>query len=42
MLLPYYGAGCRTNPLVVRGKAKKGTCSFFSYGTAYVLRKGQR
>jgi putative transposase len=41
-LLPYYGADRRTNPLVVRGKAKKGTCSFFSYGTAYVIRKGQR
>ena len=41
-LLPYYGADRRTNPLVVRSKAKKGTCSFFSYGTAYVIRKGQR
>jgi putative transposase len=41
-LLPYYGADRRTNPLVVRSKAKKGTCSFFGYGTAYVVRKGQR
>ena len=41
-LLPYYGADRRTNPHVVRSKAKKGTCSFYGYGTAYVLRKGQR
>src|SRR5512135_1235788 len=41
-LLPYYGADRRTNPQIVRGKAKKGTCSFFGYGTAYVLRKGHR
>lgn len=34
-LLPSDGADRRTNPLVVRGKAKKGTCSFSSYGTAY-------
>jgi hypothetical protein len=41
-LLPYYGADAKTNPRVVRGKAKRGTCSFFGYGTAYVVRKGQR
>ncbi len=41
-LLPYYGADRRTNPHVVRGKAKKGTCSFYGYGTAYVIRKGRR
>jgi putative transposase len=40
--LPYYGADRRTNPHVVRGKAKKGTCSFYGYGTAYVLCKGRR
>jgi hypothetical protein len=26
----------------VRSKAKKGTCSFFGYGTAYIIRKGRR
>lgn len=41
-LLPYYGADRRTNPHVVRSKAKKGTCSFYGYGTAYVVRNGQR
>src|SRR3954465_3171311 len=41
-LLPFYGADAKTNPLVVRSKAKKGTCSFFGYGTAYVVRKGRR
>jgi hypothetical protein len=41
-LLPYYGADAKTNPLVVRSKAKKGTCSFHGYATAYVIRKGQR
>jgi hypothetical protein len=41
-LLPYYGADRKTNPDVVRSKAKKGTCSFFGYGTAYVIRKGRR
>ena len=39
-LLPYYGADAKTNPLVVRSKAKKGTCSFYGYGTAYVVHKG--
>ena len=41
-LLPYSGADRRTNPHVVRSKAKKGTCSFYGYGTAYVVRNGQR
>lgn len=41
-LLPYYGADAKANPLVVRSKAKKGTCSFFGYGTAYVIRNGRR
>jgi putative transposase len=41
-LLPYYGVDAKTNPLVVRSKAKKGTCSFFGYGTAYVVRNGWR
>src|SRR5512144_2427616 len=41
-LLPYYGADAKTNPLVVRSKAKKGTCSFYGYGTAYVVHKGWR
>jgi putative transposase len=41
-LLPYYGADRQTNPLVWRGKAKKGTCSFFGYGTAYIVRKARR
>jgi hypothetical protein len=41
-LQPYYGADAKTNPLVVRSKAKKGTCSFYGYGTAYVVRKGRR
>ena len=41
-LLPYYGADRKTNPDVVRSKAKKGTCSFFGYGTAYIICKGRR
>ena len=41
-LLPYYGADRKTNPHIVRSQAKKGTCSFFGYGTAYVIRKGRR
>lgn len=41
-LLPYYGQDAKSSPFVVRSKAKKGTCSFFGYGTAYVIRKGQR
>ena len=41
-LLPFYGADAKTDPLIVRSKAKKGTCSFFGYGTAYVVRKGRR
>jgi hypothetical protein len=39
-LLPYYGADRKTNPHIVRGKAKRGTCSFFGSGTAYVVCKG--
>jgi IS4 transposase len=41
-LLPYYGADRKTNPFVVRSQAKKGTCSFYGYATAYVIRKGWR
>jgi putative transposase len=41
-LLPFYGADAKTDPHVVRGKAKKGTCSFYGYGTAYIIRKGRR
>jgi hypothetical protein len=41
-LLPFYGADAKTDPLVVRSKAKKGTGSFFGYGTAYVVRTGRR
>jgi putative transposase len=41
-LLPYYGVDAKTNPLVVRSKAKKGTCSFFGYGSAYLVRNGCR
>ena len=41
-LLPYYGADRRTNPDVVRSKARRGTCSFYGYGTAYVILKGRR
>jgi putative transposase len=41
-LLPYSGADAKTDPHVVRSKAKKGTSSFFGYGTAYVVRKGWR
>jgi len=41
-LLPYYGDDRKTNPFVVRSQAKKGTCSFYGYATAYVIRKGCR
>lgn len=41
-LLPYYGADAKTNTRVVRSKAKRGTCSFYGYGTAYLVYKGQR
>lgn len=41
-LLPYYGADRKTNPDVMRSQAKKGTCSFYGYASAYVIRKGQR
>lgn len=41
-LLPYYGADRRTNPDVIRSKAKKGTCSFYGYASAYVVHKGWR
>lgn len=41
-LLPYYGADRKTNPDVIRSQAKKGTCSFYGYASAYVVRKGWR
>jgi hypothetical protein len=41
-LLPYDGADRKSNPQVLRSKAKKGTCSFYGYATAYVMLKGQR
>nr|WP_052334738.1 transposase [Singulisphaera acidiphila] len=30
------------NPSVMRSQAKRGTCSFYGYATAYVIRKGSR
>ncbi|WP_406694231.1 hypothetical protein V5E97_24480 [Singulisphaera sp. Ch08] len=41
-LLPYYGADRKTNLSVMRSQAKKSTCSFYGYATAYVIRKGSR
>jgi len=41
-LLPFYGADARDNDPVDRSQAKRGTCSFDAYASAYVVRKGQR
>jgi hypothetical protein len=41
-LLPYYGADAKTNDLIYRSQAKRGTCSFYAYASAYIVRKGQR
>ena len=41
-LLPFSGADARNNDQVDRSQAKRGTCSFDAYASAYVVRKGQR
>ena len=41
-LLPYYGADAKDNDQIYRSKAKRGTCSFYAYASAYIVHKGQR
>ncbi len=41
-LLPFHGADAHENDQVDRSQAKRGTCSFDAYVSAYVVRKGQR
>jgi hypothetical protein len=42
-LLPYYGEPSEEEkPYVYRSMAKKGTCSFYAYATAYVIKKNKR
>jgi len=41
-LLPYYGADAKDNAQIYRSKAKRGTCSFYAYASAYIVHKGQR
>jgi putative transposase len=41
-LLPYYGADVEDNDQIDRSKAKRGTCSFHAYASAYIVHKGQR
>lgn len=42
-LQPYYGTPSpQEQPYIYRSKAQAGTCSFYAYATAYVVRKGKR
>ena len=41
-LLPYYGADAKDNDQIYRSTAKRGTCSFSAYASAYIVHKGQR
>jgi hypothetical protein len=41
-LLPFYGANAKDNDQIYRSQAKKGTCSFYAYASAYIVHKGQR
>jgi DDE family transposase len=41
-LLPYYGADAHDNDQIYRSQAKRGTCSFSAYASAYIVHKGQR
>jgi putative transposase len=41
-LLPYYGDTSHDPDQFFRGKAKRGTNTFYAYASAYVVRKGQR
>ena len=41
-LLPFYGAGAKENDQIYRSQAKRGTCSFYAYASAYIVHKGQR
>src|SRR5208283_2749123 len=40
-LLPFYGAGAKENDQIYRSQAKRGTCSFYAYASAYIVHKGQ-
>jgi putative transposase len=40
-LIPYYG-DAKNDGDIVRSKAKKGTCSFFAYGTVYTILRNKR
>jgi hypothetical protein len=41
-LLPSYGADAHDNDPIDRSKAKRGTCSFYAYASAYIVHKGHR
>lgn len=42
-LLPYYGTPSEAEtPYIIRSQAKDGTCSFYTYATAYVIARGKR
>ena len=41
-LLPFYGADAKENDQIYRSQAKRGTCSFYAYASAYIVHKGQR
>src|SRR3954452_16929584 len=41
-LLPFYGANAKDNDQIYRSQAKRGTCSFYAYASAYIVHKGRR
>lgn len=42
-LIPYYGTPSEAElPYIIRSQAKEGTCSFYTYATAYVIARGKR
>jgi hypothetical protein len=42
-LIPYYGTPSeQEEPYIIRSRAKAGTCSFYTYATAYVISRGKR
>lgn len=41
-LLPFYGADAKENDQIYRSQAKRGTCSFYAYASAYIVHKRQR
>ena len=42
LTLLLHGADAKENDQIYRSQAKRGTCSFYAYASAYIVHKGRR